>query len=378
MVVIGLAAVSPALADAADVVEQHLLLPVSIDGHDEQLEALIVRPAAEGRYPVALIVNGAFRHPRESQAAGLAHLAHDFAHRGWLAAVVVWRGYGTSTGTVQDDAGTCAAPDPGRYIDAHAADLAAALVSLRTRPDVEPAVAIGLGISVGGMSMLDLAARSDHPLAAVINMSGGLWHNAKPFAPDPTCGPFEDELVRKVGAMGRAAVPTLWLYALNDPWFQPEFARRMSAAYRQGGGTVDLRFLPPFEADGHTLYRWEANALTQPNIDDFLRAHGLPALVDDRVFAPVRPTLALDDQHLLDHYLRMPTEKALAVPASGPGAYYVYAERSMEAARRRALERCRAISRSTCDLVAENTTLTGKWRSLATRDALTIERSPAK
>lgn len=369
MVLIGIAAASPALAEAADVVEQPLLLPVTIDGHDERLETLIVRPAAEGRYPVALIVNGAFRNPKEARASGLAHLAHDFAHRGWLAAVVVWRGYGTSTGSVQDDAGTCAAPNPGTYIDAHAADLAAALVSLRRRPDVEPAVAIGLGISIGGVSMLDLAARPDHPLAAVVNISGGVWHDAKPFAPDPACGPFEGELVRTVGAMGRAAVPTLWLYALNDPWFQPEFARRMWAAYRQGGGSADLRLLPPFEADGHTLYRWEANAATQPLIDAFLRAHGLPALADDRLFAPVLATRAPDDRVLLEHYLRMPTEKALAVPVSGAGIYVAYAERSMEAARRRAMDRCHAISRSACELVAENATPTGPWKTLAAHAA---------
>ena len=365
----------PTPSVAADLVEERAALPVTIDGRAERLDALIVRPAAEGRYPLALIANGALRRPEEARADALAHLAHDFAHRGWLAAVVVWRGYGTSTGTIQSDMGTCSTPRLGRYLDAHAADLAAALDTLRARPDVDPAVVLGLGFSIGGMSMLDLAARPDHPLTAVVNISGGVWHNAKPYAPHPDCGPFEAELVRTVGTWGGAKVPALWLYALNDPWFQPTLVRRMEAAYRQGGGRVDLTMLPPFGTDGHTLYRWEANAVTGPPLDRFLRANGLPAGRDDGDFAPVLSSLNPDDRRLWDHYLLMPTERAFAVPAGGAGAYFVYAERTTAAAREGALARCRAISRQDCEVVAENGTASGRWRDVITADGTRRSRA---
>ena len=358
----------PASSRAADdVVEQQTPLSVMIDGHAERLETLIVRPAAEDRYPLALIVNGAFPNPKASHPEWLASLAHDFAHRGWLAAVIVWRSYGNSTGTVQNDAGTCTAPDPAKFVDAHAADLAAALSSLQARPDVDPAITLGLGTSIGGASMLDLAAEPGHKLTAVINISGGVWHDAKPFRPDPTCGPFEDELVRSVGRWGRAAIPTLWLYALNDPWFQPVLVRRMASAYRQGGGDVDLKMLPPFGSDGHTLYLWEASPLTQPIMDAFLRAHGLPSMTDDQAFAPIAAALDDDDKQLLSYYLRMPTEKALAVPTGHKGGVYLaYAQRSLEDARQQALGRCQAISRSDCEVVAENVTLIGAWKNSST------------
>lgn len=371
LTLIAIAGIYPASSSAADdVVEQETPLSVTIDGHAERLEALIARPAAEGRYPLALIVNGAFPNPKDSHPAGLAHLAHDFAHRGWLAAVITWRGYGTSTGTVQNDAGTCTAPDPARFIDAHAADLAAAVSSLQARPDVDSAITLGLGISIGGASMLDLAAAPGHPLTAVIDISGGVWHRAKPFEPNPACGPFEDELVRSVSRWGRAAIPALWLHALNDPWFQPVLVRRMAAAYRQGGCTVDLRMLPPFGTDGHTLYRWEANPLTQPIIDAFLRAHGLPAMSGDEAFAPIAVTLVDDDKQLLAYYLRMPTEKALAVPIDHEdGVYLGYAQRSLKATRQQALERCQAISRTDCEVVAENATLVGRWKNLRSGDS---------
>lgn len=113
--------------------------------------------------------------------------------------MITWRGYSHSTGTVQSNAGTCTAPDPARFIDAYATDLAAALSSLQERADLDPTVTLGLGISIGGMSMLDLAAETGHRLTAVINISGGVWPDAKPFEPDPAYGRFEDELVRLVG-----------------------------------------------------------------------------------------------------------------------------------------------------------------------------------
>ena len=136
-------------------------------------------------------------------------------------------------------------------------------------------------------------------MPGVAQHSGGVWHDAKPFAPDPACGPFEDGLVHTVGSLGKAAIPTLWVYALNDPWFQPQLVRRMAAAYRRDGGNVDLTMMPSFGRDGHTLYLWEANALTQPSIDRFLRANALPAMTGEQAFIPILATLAPDDRNLL-------------------------------------------------------------------------------
>ena len=145
---------------------------------------------------------------------------------------------------------------------------------------------------------------------------------------------------------------------------QPVLVRRMASTYRQGGGTVDLRMLPPFGTDGHTLYRWEANPLTQPIIDVFLRARGLPAMSDDQAFDPVVATLVEEDKQLVTYYLRMPTEKALAVPVDHKGGVYLaYARRSVKEAREQALYRCQTISRGDCELVAENMSPIGRWKS---------------
>ncbi|MFH7365407.1 alpha/beta hydrolase family protein, partial [Pseudomonas syringae group genomosp. 7] len=91
--------------------EDQLLLPYHIDAHCEKVEALIVRPARAGKFPVALIINGSAAHRSSAHADWLAHMAHEFAHRGWLAASIVWPGYGRSTRRFMDEAGNCTSPD---------------------------------------------------------------------------------------------------------------------------------------------------------------------------------------------------------------------------------------------------------------------------
>lgn len=95
-----------ASADTA-VREEQLMLPIKVGSHVEKLETLIVRPAHAGKFPIALIVNGSSAGaPSPAHADWLSHIAHDFAHRGWLAASILWPGYGRSTGSFMDGEGT--------------------------------------------------------------------------------------------------------------------------------------------------------------------------------------------------------------------------------------------------------------------------------
>ncbi|MFH7457135.1 hypothetical protein RA277_31510, partial [Pseudomonas syringae pv. tagetis] len=72
-------------------------------------------------------------------------------------------GYGRSTGRCMDEAGNSTSPDLARFLDTKGKELGAALATLRKRPDVDPSLAQGVGISIGGASMLDLAPRPDNP-----------------------------------------------------------------------------------------------------------------------------------------------------------------------------------------------------------------------
>lgn len=245
------------LADNA-VVEEQISMPVQVGNRTEMLDTLIVHPVGGVNLPIALIVNGAESGPeaKSARADWLAHIAHDFAHRGWLAASVEWPGYGRSSPSFMENTGKCSSPTMGPFLNSHADVLASALAALRARTDVDPSTALGVGISIGGASMLTLAGRSGRPLKAVINISGGVFHANNAGDPESNCGLSQDDLLRNLTRSGAGnPTPTLWIYAKNDPYFPPEFAHRMLAAYLSKGGLADFNMLAPFGSNGHTLFK---------------------------------------------------------------------------------------------------------------------------
>jgi dienelactone hydrolase len=347
-------AVAQSAPDAA-VIEDFNRLSVVIDGRDYALDALIVRRPGTDKLPIALITHGANPgDPRAATTEWLRGWAHDLAHRGWLAVAVMRRGYGKSGGEIADDAGTCKAPDVGRYLDAHGDDLEAALRSIAKRPDADMSHVVAIGDSAGGAAVMDLAARSSIRLSAVVNISGGLGRRLGPFQPDPACAPYDSDLVWNFARFGLTAhMPTLWLYAENDSWFRPGLVGRMRAAFTGSGGKAQLVMLPPFRGDGHTMFFAPGGRqLLLPELDGFLRANGLPTW-NEALFAPLLARLSPQDRESVEAYLRMPTEKALAL-GSNAGAYWQQGERTSEEARTKALAYCMEQTKAECSLAADN------------------------
>jgi dienelactone hydrolase len=350
-----------ASADTA-VREEQLMLPIKVGSHVEKIDALIVRPAHAGKFPIALIVNGsAGASPSSVRADWLSHIAHDFAHRGWLAASVVWPGYGRSTGRFIEGGGDCAHPTVDRFLDAHGKELGAALTALRKRPDVDPSTALGVGVSIGGAAMMDLAAQPGRPLTAVISLSGGIYHYTQVGSPDE-CPLFQADLVRNFTRFGKDnPTPTLWMYAANDPYFGPDLVAQMFAGYRSQGGNADYVALPPVGTNGHTLYLKTANILLKPHIEDFLKRNHLPAM-DDSALMPLLSKLGPKDRANAEAYVQSVTEKAMAVSKTGTGLFWRFGTRSLKKAEQLALGTCRETTGQTCHLIAENTTLLKGWQ----------------
>lgn len=354
-----LAALMPAMAQTtlptADVVEEALRLPVAIGGQDYALDAMIVRRAGTDKLPVALVTHGTNPgNPRGATTDWLRGWAHDLAHRGWLAVAVMRRGYGASEGEAAENAGTCAIPDVGRYLDAHADDLEAALRSVARRPDADMDHVLAIGDSSGGAAVMALAARKSVPLGAVVNVSGGLAYDHRPFQHDSACAAYESDLVWNFARFGVSAhMPTFWLYAENDSWFRPGLVSRMQAAFTGSGGRAQLVMLPPFQGDGHTLFSASGGRrLLLPELDGFLRAQGLPTW-DAAPFKPLLTRLSPADRPGMQEYLRQPTEKALALGPAG-GLYWWEGSDTLGDARAQALAYCKRKAGAGCTLAAED------------------------
>src|SRR5271170_4150658 len=105
-----LLAPTPGLADP--LIQQPLQQPLRIllPGDLGTLEALLVRPAEPGRYPLALINHGSPRsgadRPAMTPLAALPQ-ALEFARRGCAALMLMRRGYGNSDGGWAESYGPC-------------------------------------------------------------------------------------------------------------------------------------------------------------------------------------------------------------------------------------------------------------------------------
>ncbi len=353
-------------ADESGLRQDDTPLTVWIDGRSWALEAFTARPAQGDHFPVVLFVHGSARSNGELRDLDLSsdrQWARTMASRGWLAVSVARRGYGKSEGSAFLSIGTCEEPAVAAYLDHHAIDIEAALRAIGERSDADMSRVLLIGKSVGGAVALDVAARGNIPISAVVNVSGGVSAYTKQLAINPDCGLMSADVVWNFARFGAAArdVPTLWLYAENDPWFSPAFVGRLHTAYTAADGQAELAMLPAFAPNGHDLYHdYDGQQQMLPRIDAFLAEHGLPTWdpgFGDRLLSRLKP-----EQRALGllYLSRAPAQKALAV-ADGEStvAWTASDSDSVTRAEDRALARCEANSHRACHLVAVNFGLVG-------------------
>ena len=295
--------------------EENTFFRVNIQGHVFRLEGLLVkRTDATGPLPIALITHG---KPANSQSMLDMHpesflgQARDMASRGWIAAVVIRRGFGQSDCPMPASALlSCGSTSLIDRFSADAEDLQATLDFLSRRPDVDPTRVIALGVSAGRAAVVALAARNPKNLRGVINVSGGLRF--------PDC-PKDDQLVAAFKTFGATSrVPSLWMYAKNDGSFGPDLVERMRNAFLDGGGDAKLAMFEPIGKDGHDLFLLAAGRLKWlPEMDAFLRVHKLPTWQRQDVDALIKRLNAPErNRGFLENFVSAPFEKALA-KASG-------------------------------------------------------------
>ena len=361
----------------AGLIEERTFLTVRDNKGSYRLEALLVRPAqASGRLPIALITHGKNLTALENEsfhADMMLPQARDFAARGWLAAVIIRRGYGASDGVPGVSRGAaymaCGTGDLARGFAVEADDLAGALQAISARPDADASRVLAVGQSFGGGTVLAFASRQPAGLVGVVNVSGGVWRQG----PNGDVCDF-DALVAAMDAFGnRTRVPTLWLYAENDRLFPPQVVTRMHDVYVIAGARAELKIFPPVANDGHALFaNFVGRTKWLPALDAFLLANRLPnanvARLDDLKRAP---RLVSFKREFVENYLSMPVPKVLAVSASGTDAYWYADASGIDAARTAALGHCREKAGSDCTVVMENNDLARPMVTSATSSNVT-------
>ncbi len=352
LVLILLAAVSSARAKDGEFIEDNGFYRVTIAGRMYRLEALTVRRAeATGRLPIALIAHGKPASPQsmlDDHAVNFTGVARDLASRGWLAVVVIRRGFGQSDGPMPVPV-NCQTNSFMPRFASDADDLAAALEAISARPDADASRVIAIGVSAGGAAVSALAARNPESLRAVVNISGGLRMES--------C-PKDDVLVEAFKELGaKSRVPALWVYAKNDSYFPPDLVGRMHEAFLGAGGDVKFVMYDAIGNDGHTVfstgagrYRW------LPELDGFLRFHGLPTWQRHDVDALLKRLNGTErNRTFVEGYLAAPYEKALARKLPDNHLFGGWGYKSVGEARKGALEGCgRQRPTERCVIMMEN------------------------
>jgi dienelactone hydrolase len=327
-------------ASAQRYVEHEIKIPW-VETGPYGLDALLVYAELPGKHPLVVLTHGSSRIREEHAQVTpwrLLPQALWFARRGWVALVVVRRGYGASGG--EEDgrkSGRCPQTDYEAASRYAAEDLRVAIDYARALPQVDATRIIAAGVSTGGMTTVALTANAPPGLAAGINFAGGRGSKAD----HDVCNP--GDLVGAYRDFGKTSrVPMLWIYAQNDKFFWPELAQKFDEAFRSKGGQDQFVLAPPFGEDGHRLFR-NVKAWSD-TVDAFLKAQNLnplaeplPELKPPNV--PVPAGLSEFGQQAFESYLLQGPHRAFATSEHHFG--FSTANMTVDEARSKALEQCK-------------------------------------
>lgn len=352
-------ALGTALVRAEGLRTETIKIPIEVpdrSGEIALLEAMVMRPDDDLPHPLAMLNHGTPRLQSDLPSMTPHSLwgpARAFARRGWVAVVVMRRGYGESQGGWADDSGPCADPDYIGGADVGADDIAAAAKYMRTQPYVRKDKWIAVGASAGGLATIALSARTPAGLAAAIAFAPGRGSRS----PDTLCR--EERLTQTFAYFGRTSrIPLLWISAENDLFFGPRVVKQWTDAFSQAGGHLTFVPVAAFGNDGHFLFGdKDGIPIWTPIVDRFLAADNLtlrdsPIDVELPNVAP--PTnLNASGRDAFNGYLDDGPDKAFAVAADGSYGWAT-GRRTIEEARRVALEYCKKHAAGPCAIANVN------------------------
>jgi dienelactone hydrolase len=315
------------------------------------LDVLEVYMELPGRHPLVVLTHGTSNEPDVR-----AHLtpwaqfsqAQWFAQRGYVALVVVRRGYGRSGGQQDSTNGGCGFRGGSfeQAGEASADDLRAVMAFARSLPEVDGNTMLSVGVSTGGFAQVALSADPPKGLKAAISFAGGRGGDGH----EHNCN--LDGVIDAFRDFGKNAhkhgdLPMLWIYAENDHWFPPAMAQQFDAAYKKGGGMNQFVMAPPDGEDGHHLYTHVA--MWSDTVTAFLKA---PAPEPPDV--PMPAALGDKDKEMWRRFLLAPPFKTLVVDEGGQLSIFAAAfDQSL--ADSGAMDKCKKASggRKHCSILAK-------------------------
>ena len=282
---------------------------------------------------------------------GYVPQAMEFAQRGYVTAIVLRRGYGKSEGHWFEEYGDCDFPYYDKAAATTAEDILGAITELKKRPDVDATRIIVIGKSAGGIGAVALAAKNPPGILAAINFAGGRGSRSH----GEVCS--EGELVDAFEKFGETArIPTLWIYAENDGFFNPRLARKFYEAFIGAGGIAELIQTGPYGREGHNLFNKGGIERWRPMVDDFLRKTGLPTW-DTPPPLPTVPNIAPPEglsergKERWLRYLDSADNKAFAKSRSSSYFGWRTGRNTIEEAKKDALGYCKA---DDCEVISVN------------------------
>jgi dienelactone hydrolase len=332
------------LPNGAHYVEREFRLPVSGSG-PKGLDVLEVYVSTPGKHPLALLTHGTSNVASEKmELTPWAYLGQAmwFARRGYVALVIIRRGYGSSGGEQDGTNGGCREGATFEATgEASADDLRnAANYAEHEMPEVDATRIVSAGVSTGGFAQVALTAHPPAGLLAAISFAGGRGGDGK----GDLCN--EAGIVAAYRAFGRKShTPMLWIYAENDKWFSPNYAHKFEAAFQSGGGHDEFVLAPPDGDDGHHLYAHPA--VWSATVDKYIAEHRLPTVSPPYAPPPlpnVEPPQGLGEHGIAAFkvYLAAGPHKAFATNGE---SYYGYSVGmfSQELADEHAVENCNKV-----------------------------------
>ncbi len=347
---------------AADLQEEVQQIPVTVKdlyGREEskRIPLTIFKPAAAGPHPLVIFSHGRATTERRAHQGRqrFEHVARYLVSKGFVVVVPTRVGYGENYGDFDpEDAGGCSQMRIAPMAQAASDQVLAALAHARSLPYVDASRWVAMGVSVGGLTTLAVAARQPPGLVAAINFAGGAGGDPE-RRPGQPCLPGNIERLLAAQA-ALTPLPQLWLYWENDRYWGADLPKRWAQAWQKGGGALQFHMLPAVGADGHSGLGQDMNTWV-PLVDSYLAAAGfaqpgVPARPPASSFAGIDeadkvPTSQANRNDLYRRFLAAKPPRAFAVGPNGVAGFA-----SGDWALGRALGFCQARRGAPCKLYA--------------------------